>query len=171
MAFNIASFQAALTGDGARPNLFEVRVPVLGQDMTFMCKAAQIPGSTLGLIEQPYFGRTLKLPGNRVFAEWTVTILNDENFKIRRRLEDWSQRINSHVENLASGYFGSYIADAEVVHYGKTGNALREGTYLFKGMWPQDLSPIDLDWGNNDVIEEYTVTFQYQYWTPATQPG
>lgn len=169
MAFNITNFQRALGGDGARPNLFEVRIPVFGEEMSFMAKAAQIPGSTLGVVEQPYFGRMLKLPGNRVFSEWTVTILNDEDFLIRRRLEDWSQRINSHEENAAAGLYDSYVFDAEVIHYGKETQPLPRGTYYFKGMWPQDISPIDLDWGNNDVIEEYTVTFQYQYWTPV--PG
>jgi hypothetical protein len=31
-------------------------------------------------------------------------------------------------------------------------------------MFPTDISQIDLDWGSNDTIEEYTVNFAYQYW-------
>ena len=31
-------------------------------------------------------------------------------------------------------------------------------------MYPYDLSPIDVDWGANDQIEEFTVTLAYQWW-------
>ena len=53
MAFNVQEFRAALTGDGARPNLFAVTLgfPVnvsngtaAAQKTTFMAKAAQLPG-------------------------------------------------------------------------------------------------------------------------------
>ena len=36
--------------------------------------------------------------------------------------------------------------------------------YRFVGMFPVDVSPIDLDWGTNDSIEEFSVTFAYQWW-------
>jgi hypothetical protein len=31
-------------------------------------------------------------------------------------------------------------------------------------LFPIDISPIELDWGANDSIEEYAVTFAYQWW-------
>ncbi len=57
MPFSINNFRANLTGQGARPNLFEITVPFptsvatgeAGQKITFMCKAAQDPGADLGL--------------------------------------------------------------------------------------------------------------------------
>jgi hypothetical protein len=56
------------------------------------------------------------------------------------------------------------------VQYGKTGNTLKN--YNFVGIFPIDISAIDLDWGSNDAIEEFTVTFAYQYWeTNSTPPG
>jgi hypothetical protein len=73
MAFNISNFTANFAGDGARPNLFEVDITRIGQNFSFLCKAAQLPGSTIGLLEIPYFGRQVKFAGNRTFAEWTVT--------------------------------------------------------------------------------------------------
>jgi hypothetical protein len=36
-------------------------------------------------------------------------------------------------------------------------------------MFPIDIAAIDLDWGSNDAIEEFSVTFQYQYWTAQDQ--
>ena len=56
--------------------------------------------------------------------------------------------------------------DATVNQYGKTGEIIK--SYKFVGLFPQDLAPIDLDWGSNDSIEEYAVTFAYQWWEALT---
>ena len=161
--FNINSFQTRLAGDGARPNLFQVSIPSLGVDnLSFLCKAAQLPGSTLGVVEVPYFGRALKLAGNRTFAEWTVTVINDEDFAVRDAFMRHMGRINSHEGNVAEDLFDGYTFDAEVKQYGKTGDVIKR--YTMVGAWPTDVSPIELDWGSNDTIEEFQVTFAYQYW-------
>ena len=88
MAFNINEIKSQLTLGGARPSLFQVTLtnPVNTSGdlkMPFMCQAAQMPASTLGTIEVPYFGRKIKIAGDRTFAEWTITITNDEDFLIR----------------------------------------------------------------------------------------
>ena len=178
MAFNVAEFRANMIGDGARPNLFSVSLvfPTLaengalaGQKVNFMAKAAQLPGSTIGTVPVYYFGREMKFPGNRTFADWTLTIINDEDFAIRNSLESWMNAINSHATNVRSGAAASstgYSVDASVTQYGKTGNELKK--YNFVGMFPLDLAPIDLDWGSNDAIEEYTCTFAYQFWETNT---
>ena len=166
MAFNISNFTSNFAGDGARPNLFEVDITRIGQNFSFLCKAAQLPGSTVGLVEVPYFGRNVKYAGNRTFAEWTVTVLNDEDFAVRNAFEILMQDINSHEENLAAVLADGYQFDALVKQYSKVGDIIK--TYEFKGMFPTDISPIELDWGSNDTIEEYQVTLAYQYWTSPT---
>jgi hypothetical protein len=163
MPFNITDFKGNFPFDGARPNLFEVNIPVFDQKLTFTAKAAQLPGSTIGTIEVPYFGRTIKMAGNRTFPEWTITVINDEDFVVRNQLEEWMSRINGHESNLAESFYSQYAFDAEVYQYGKQGNIIK--TYTFIDMFPADISPIDVSWDANDAIEEYAVTFQYQYWT------
>jgi len=178
MAFNVAEFRSNMIGDGARPNLFQVSLTfpavaangaLAGQKATFMAKAAQLPGSSVGTVPVYYFGRELKFAGNRTFPDWTLQIINDEDFIIRNSLESWLNAINSHQGNVrnpqASNNVG-YTVDAKVTQYGKTGNTLKE--YSFVGMFPIDVAPIDLDWGSNDTIEEYSVTFAYQYWTSGS---
>ena len=133
--------------------------------LPFMAKAAQIPASTIGTIEVPYFGRKIKIAGDRTFAEWTVTIVNDEDFLIRNSMEEWMQSINSHLGNVRK--FGAaspllYKQNAQVVQYSKTGLPVRQ--YTFNGMWPIEVSTIDLAWESTDAIEEFTVTFQYDFW-------
>jgi hypothetical protein len=178
MAFNVSEFRSAMVGDGARPNLFSVTLPFptfatggadAGRQITFMAKAAQLPGSTVGTVPVYYFGRELKFAGNRTFPDWTITIINDESFNIRNSLETWLNAINSHAGNVRSGAAGAptnYSTDAIVTQYGKQGEAIKK--YSFVGLFPQDVAPIDLDWGSNDSIEEYAVTFAYQYWTSDT---
>ena len=179
MAFNIQDFRARLTRDGARPNLFEVTMNfptavvtgsgAAAQQFTFMCRSAQLPGSTLGSVVVPYFGREVKMAGNRTFADWSVTVINDEDFQIRNAFERWMGGINSHAGNRRNGSFQtptSYSSDATVTQFGKTGDKIKG--YQFIGMFPIDLAPIDLDWGSNDTIEEYAITFQYQYWLSDT---
>lgn len=169
MAFSINEFSAALKDGGARNALFQVHItnPVNGAadiQVPFMCKAATIPASTQGVIEVPYFGRQIKLPGNRTYAEWTPTIINDEDFAIRNALEQWSNAINSFEGNLRTAGGSApqlYKASAQVTQYSKIGDILR--VYDFVGLWPSEVSTIDLAW-ETEGIEEYTVTFQYDYW-------
>lgn len=178
MAFNVTEFRANLVGDGARPNLFQVTMtfPTFSTESTsssqaisFLAKAAQLPGSTLGTVPLYYFGRELKFSGNRSFADWTITIINDENFKVRRAFESWMNGINSHTTNLRNGAATSpsgYTVDAKVDQYDKAGNIIK--SYKFVGAFPVDLSPIDLDWQSNDTIEEFTATLAYQWWEADT---
>jgi hypothetical protein len=190
MAFNVAEFRSNMIGDGARANLFSVEMLLpnyalaaqpAANKIRFMAKAAQLPGSTIGTVPMFYFGREMKFAGNRSFADWTITIVNDEDFLIRNAMESWMNSINNHRSNTRAGValrsgagpastVGGYTTDASVIQYGKTGNVLKN--YNFVGVFPIDISAIDLDWGTNDSIEEFTVTFAYQYWeTNSTPPS
>ena len=60
---------------------------------------------------------------------------------------------------------GGYGVDATVTQYGKDGSRINQ--YQFVGIWPTDISPIELSWDTNDSIEEFTVTFAVQYFLSA----
>jgi hypothetical protein len=167
MAFNINDIRAQLAFGGARPSLFQVIIsnpvnPVADLKTPFLCRTAQIPSSTLGLIEVPYFGRKLKIAGDRTFDAWTVNIINDEDFLIRNAMETWNNSIQLYQQNinaLGSGAPTLYKSQATVTQYGKAGEILR--VYQFNGIFPQIVSPIDLDWNSTDEIETFQVQFQY----------
>jgi len=173
MAFNVNEFRSQLVGDGARPNLFEVSMEFpfwaipgnASRKFSFMCKTAQLPGSQVNSVAVQYFGRELKFAGNRTFADWSVTVINDEDFVIRNAFERWMNGLNSHNNNIrnpaAQGQLG-YTQNAAVRQYGKSGGIVKE--YNFIGVFPTDLSAIDVDWGSNDTIEEFTVNLTYQWW-------
>ncbi len=168
MAFSVTDFSSQLTFGGARPSLFEVQIfnPInaAGNLKTpFMVRAAQLPASTVGTINMPYFGRQIKIAGNRTFAEWTPTVINDEDFLVRNALEEWMANINNHQANLRTAGAGpaDYKSTALVTQFGKDGAVLR--VVEFVGLWCSDISAIDLNW-EAEGVEEFTVTFQYDYW-------
>jgi hypothetical protein len=166
MAFNINQFKSELVGGGARPTLFQVQItnPVApGADfkVPFMVRAAGIPESTLGQYTVPYFGRQVKYAGDRTFADWTVTVINDEDFAIRNAMEAWSNFINSHDSNTRA-LPQQYKSTGLITQYSKDGSALR--TYVFEGMYPVTIDGIQMDWSQTDTIEEFGVTFQYDLW-------
>lgn len=140
----------------------------------FSIKAAQIPASTVGVIEVPFRGRMLKIAGDRSFEPWSITINNDTTFVLRSYFEKWMEAIQLYDENATEfdyGEFSSsdpqylkYMAPMRVSQLDRRGNAVR--SYDFVDVWPSNLSAIDLDYGSNDAIEEYTVELQVQYFRP-----
>lgn len=165
---NINDFRAALRYGGARSSKFEVTLtnPVNGagdQVFTALCRASGLPAWNLTPVEVFHFGRPIKLPANRTFEDWTVTVINDEDFKIRNALEEWSNAINSLEGNVrnAPGSEASLIkSTAEVSQFSQTGEVIR--TYKFVGIFPTAIAGIDLDWSSENV-EEFQVTFAYDY--------
>jgi hypothetical protein len=195
----ISEFKTKLAGGGARPNLFEVKMPnfpagIIDQyqnspwgkneqeDFAFMCKAAQLPASNTPSIPVPFRGRILKVAGDRTFDDWTVTIINDEDFRLRTAFEKWANGISKLDDGTGIANPTSYMANAIVRQLGR-GNALentnnREGkgnksvvlkTYTFIDMFPTEISTIDLSYDSTDTIEEFTVTFALQYYLVGYQ--
>lgn len=170
MAFNINDLRSQLTFGGAKSSLFQVQItnPINGLadiKVPFMVKASSIPASTLSTVEVPYFGRKIKIAGNRTFAEWSVTVINDEDFLIRNAMESWMSSINSHsgnITNLASASPLQYKTQAQITQFSKTGAVLR--TYEFNGLFPVEISAMETNW-EADGIQEFNVTFQYDWWS------
>jgi hypothetical protein len=169
MAFNINEIRANLQFDGARPSLFEiiVRNPATNvgdSKLQFMAKASSIPESIMGVIEVPYFGRKIKVAGVRQYADWSIQVINDEDFAVRRAMEAWHSRINSSETNLRT-IGNAYRSTAFVNQYSKEGEIIR--TYTMENCWPINIGAIDLSWDNGDAIEEFPVTFAFDYWNVA----
>jgi hypothetical protein len=179
MAFNINNFKAAgLTGGGARPSLFQVQLtPPAGvfdasQKLTFTCRASSIPASTVAPVEVPYFGRKIKLAGDRTFADWNVTVMNDEDYNVRAMFEEWSQRLNTNETNLKTIQNNDYkTVDAVVQQFGKIGESKVIAQYNFYGLFPLEISAMELDWDSTNQIQTFNVTFAYDYWISLRQLG
>lgn len=179
-------FKASIVNDFARPNLFQVDLAfptgiindaALSNLGKFTVRAANLPASQIGVIEVPFRGRVLKIAGDRTFEPWTITIMNDSGFVLRNAFELWANAIQAANENFtAAGTLGDesdstgYFADMTVHQLArdlKNGDAPKIlKSYKFYNLFPSNISAIDLDYGNNDAVEEFTVELQVQYWTP-----
>ena len=176
--FSISEFRKAI-GAGSRPNLFKVQVTPprqTGYDVAsfeFLCRSGSLPSATLGTIEIPMNGgRRLKMGGDRTFSEWTSTVLNDENFKIRSVMEKWQNDIvktnfeisstlgnRSAVADLTGGLYGTVM----IYQLKEDGTSAPAGSYRLVNCWPSDISAIDLSYDTTDAVEDFTVTWTYDY--------
>lgn len=170
---NIADFKSKLGQGGARPNQFRVLLafPTLAaaglkNDYSVLVSGAAIPASTVNPAIVQYRGREVKLAGERIFDPWTITIINDTNQSLRGPFEKWMEIMNDKVDNGAEALTpAEYQVDLTVEHLDRNDKPLPLGTYLLHDAFPINMSEIALQYAQNDVIEEFTVTFQYQHYT------
>ena len=193
MGISVTELRKRMTGGGARPSLFYANIDftnvrqglgskvdgILGdqKDISFFMKGAQIPDSTVNPIAINFLGREFKVPStDRVFQDWTVTVINDEDFRIRHVFEAWIEYMTpgkAIFETAAA--FGTaadgrgIFCDMSVHQMAKSGGPVQYGddylgSYFFKDAFPTSVTAIELNWDQKDVIEEFTVTFAYQYW-------
>lgn len=191
----LSNFKSRLEGGGARPNLFEVTLPSfpgaaedfwsegeganLGQDssakFSFLCKAAQLPASTVASVPVAFRGRELKVAGERTFDPWTVTIINDEDFSLRTSFEGWMNKLSKLSDATGVTNPTSYMTSAFVKQLGR-GSTLNSSTnsggessvlrtYKFYDIWPSNVSAIELSYDTVNTVEQFTVEFQVQYFT------
>ena len=175
----ISQFKSQLIGGGARPNLFEVELTTLpagiawpADNFRYMCKAAQLPASVIANIDIPFRGRIFKVAGDRTIEPWSITIINDEDFRIRKAMEEWVDLIAKLENNLGATDPSAYMVNAKVFQLGRgatpssqtnagdRNSVLRE--YEFIDIFPTSVSSIDLSYDSSDTIEEFVVDFQVQ---------
>ena len=185
---SIADFKGKLVGGGARPNLFEVSMATLpagitwdGDTFRYMCKAASMPASTIANIDVPFRGRIFKVAGDRTVDVWSITVINDEDFKLRNAFEEWMDLIAKLDNNLGATSPDAYMVDAEVFQLGRgstKASKTSDGSdntvlkqYKFQSIFPTSLSAIDLSYDTGDTIEEFTVEFQVQSFEYAGAGG
>jgi len=176
----ISDFKSRLVGGGARPNLFEVRMTDLpdfvddwpSETFQFMCKAAALPASNIAAIDVPFRGRIFKVAGDRTIDTWTITVINDEDFRIRNAMEQWMDGIAKLSNNLGATNPSAYMRNATVFQLGRGATPRSVNSdgernavlaeYEFIDIFPTNISQIDLSYDSSDTIEEFTVEFQVQ---------
>lgn len=165
---NITEFKARLGAGGARPNQFRVLLGfpsyVTGYDVSnsILVTGAAVPASTVNPAIIQYRGREVKLAGERIFDPWTITIVNDSGQSLRQPFEQWMEGMNGTANNEGVLTPNDYQADLTVQHLDRNDDVLPGGSYILRNAFPIQMSEIALQYAQNDIIEEFTVTFQYQ---------
>jgi hypothetical protein len=187
MAHSLSDFKSTLKGGGARANLFQVSLTLptiagytkpssFDKDFNILCKSAALPASNIANVDIPFRGRIFKVAGERTFETWQITVINDTDFQIRTAMEEWMQLIGQYQDGSGVTAPGSYMVNAQVdqltrkasdqAKTGTTGFSVAK-SYTFYDIFPTNVSAIDLSYDTADAIEEFTVEFQVQYWSPA----
>ena len=184
---SIDSFKARLVSGGARPNLFEVEmdfpsgVGIFDDEIEntthrMMIKGAQLPASNIAEVIVPFRGRQLKVAGDRRFDPWTITVINDGDFKLRQAFERWANYIIKVSDGSGTINPTDYFTDWRVNQLGRAQTDLNSTgqqngatlpilrRYNMKGCWPSSVSAIDLNYDTQDTVEEFQVTLQVQWW-------
>ena len=171
---NINDFKTKLAGGGARKNQFKVTMPFPGyaqvggetEELAFLCQTASIPAMSVGTTTVNFRGRPIYLAGDRTFEAWTITVLNDTNFRLRDAFERWQNGINNMSDNEGLTNPVDYQVDAFVDQLDRNGNVIK--SYTFRGMFPTTLDDIALSYGDNNSVESFTATHRYQYFETNT---
>ena len=151
----------------------------------FLCRSASLPTHSQGLIEVPFRGRFLKIPGDRTFEAWTATFYNTSDFNLRAAFENWINIANQTNENVGvvEG-LDDLMQDVTIRQLSKesSGNAkaaARGGgseddvnnilrVYRLVDAWPTSVGSINVAYDSNDALEEFDVEFQFQYLDAST---
>lgn len=166
MTMNITNFRNQLGRGGARPNQFRVILTypnVVGGgpgEQTLLVTGASLPASNVSPTIVQYRGREVKLAGERTFDPWTVTIMNDTSMKLRKDFEFWSDAVNSRQTNGGELTPSSYMTQLYVDQLDRNDSVIR--SYTITDAFPSLVSEVALQYGQNDVVSEFQVTFQYQ---------
>jgi hypothetical protein len=148
--------------DLARPNRFEVSASVLGTGLRFLAKAASLHGATLGVMETPYMGRMVKIAGDRVYADWDVTVYQDDRGTVRKAVEEWQKVALSHEQNIGAAAHLQYKEDVTVRQLNRQDSVIQE--YKLIGCFPTEIGLLDMAWDSNDTPAEFTITLAYDYY-------
>lgn len=181
MPFNSGTFRQSLSRGGARPNMFEIKIikshtmdqsvfdSTVGDSITMLANSGDMPGSIIGTIPVPYFGRFINVAGDRMFEDWSCGIYCDEDFKTRNAFEKWNNALaflnyetnKEHGKNAET--IDKYVCTVQISHYTKTG--VVDKIYTLHNAFPYVVSPVQLSWQANDQIMIFEVTWKYDYFT------
>lgn len=185
----IDSFKSRLVQGGARPNLFEVEMnfpsgvgifdEIGDTSYRMLIKGAQLPASNIAEVIVPFRGRQLKVAGDRRFDPWTITVINDGDFKLREAFEKWSNYIIKVSDGSGTINPADYFSDWVVTQLGRAETVPGPGgqnsaplpvkrAYKMYGCWPSSVGAIELSYDSADVISEFQVTMQVQWWEAYT---
>lgn len=175
---DISAFKAQMITGGARANQFRVEISfpaivpngaLAGQKLQFLAKSTSLPASTLSDVAVMYRGRPVHFAGEREFAPWSIDVYNDNDFGVRNAFEAWVDSIQNAENTNGIQAPALYQVDMSVIQTDR--NDLPVKKYTFKDAWPMEIGTIALDWEQNNQIEIFPVTFQYNYWMSPSGQG
>ena len=170
MAGNINDFKASFQKDLARPNKFDVNIPVPltlipyvnnAKSLNYRCENASLPGRNLIPVEQKIGSNPVeKYPSLTSYTDIDLTFIVDDDMSQKVFFDAWLNFINPNY-NFNFRYKSDYATIITINQYDVT-NQLSYSINLYDA-YPISMNQMDLDW-SVDGYHKITVTFAYTYW-------
>jgi hypothetical protein len=169
MAGSINDFKSSFKTDLARPNRFEVDIPIpltllayirSSRNLKYRCENANLPGRTLATIEQKTYGPIEKYPYMNTYTDLDLTFIVDGDMNQKVFFDAWLNFINPLYNNNFR-YKSDYATDLTITQYDVT-NQATYSVNLYEA-YPISINQMDLDW-SNDGYHKLSVTFAYTSW-------
>jgi hypothetical protein len=103
----------------------------------------------------------MKVPGDRTFADWTATVINDEAYVLRKAILQWQASITGFGKFISTAGVSNAHKKITIQPYNREGVKNTHAVNVYG--WPSEVGAIDLSWETVDAIQEYTVTFSISW--------
>ena len=136
---------------------------LIDDDTKFHIRAAAIPGSNITPLGINWFGRTIPLPGERVYDPWKITIIDDRGTRdLYSKFKAWQKKVVDWSDNIAVNT--SDIKDCKwtITHYSNNNTVSYKEFNLYQ-CWPVNVGPLVLDMSQDNVLSTFEVTMHYTH--------
>ena len=175
MPANISNFLQSFKGDVARPNRYDVQIPVpavlapfylnTAKNLQFRCEATELPGRTFATTERKIGSAPIqKIPYQSTYNDLSMTFIVGSDMTERLFFDMWMEYTNpSSSYNFT--YKSNYTVDIAINQYDSQNNITYKSVLI--GAYPLVVNQMDLDW-TNDQYHKLTVVFAYTNWQEGT---
>jgi hypothetical protein len=169
MAGSIAEFKASFNTDLARPNRFDVNIPIpigllpyrkIGRTLKMRCENAELPGRSISTTTMKIYGVEEKFPYQTTYSDISLTFIVGDDMAEKKFFDAWLNWINPTI-NYNLKYKADYAIPLTVNQYDVKNELSYSVTML--DTFPIAVNQMDLDW-SSDGHHKLTVTFAYTSW-------
>jgi hypothetical protein len=166
MAGSIAEFKASFNTDLARPNRFDVNIPIpigllpyreIGRTLRMRCENAELPGRSISTTSMKIYGVEEKFPYQTTYSDISLTFIVGDDMAEKKFFDAWLNWINPTI-NYNLKYKADYAVPLTVNQYDVKNELSYSATMI--DTFPIAVNQLDLDW-SSDGHHKLTVTFAY----------
>jgi hypothetical protein len=175
MATSLSNFLATFNTDLARPNRFDVTIPVplalaplltTGRNLTMRCEVAQLPGRAFETTTKKMGSAPIeKFPFHTMYNEVALSFIVSGDMSEKIFFDSWMELINPTTD-FNFQYKSNYAVDISINQYDLQNNITYSADLI--EAFPIDVNQLDLDWSNVDSFHKLTVVFAYKQWQNNT---
>ena len=131
------------------------------EQATFLTHIASLPSYNIQDIPVYYRGRQIHEAGEPEYEQWSCTIYNSSDFKIRTAIEAWSNYI--HDPSIIKGQTlpRKYKSDILIEQLDRNNNTLR--VYKLVNAYPLSTGRVELNFQEGTTLETFDINWVYDY--------